>query len=94
MIRIKSKKEENVTFDGICQIFIIILGPIAIFLLGRRNRWGAVVGFVTQPFWFYTTYHNKQWGVFALCFVYAWAWIDGIYVGFWKKNKEEKEEQK
>lgn len=39
----------------------------------------AVFGLLGQPFWFWTSFQNKQWGVFVSCFFFAGAWIYGLY---------------
>lgn len=52
--------------DNICQAVIFVTSLLAIFLVGRKNKWGFVVGFASQPFWFVTTYIHEQWGLFAL----------------------------
>lgn len=79
-------------FDLISQIGIFIFGVLAIILVARKNKWGFVFGFMSQPFWFITSYLNHQWGVFLVSFVYAGSWIYGIYEWFFKNklNKEEK----
>jgi len=72
--------------DSIAQWGIIILGLSAIILVARKNKWGFVLGLLSQPFWFVTSYLNKQWGVFVLSIVYAGVWIYGIHEWFYKKK--------
>jgi hypothetical protein len=39
-------------------------------LLGIGSRWGFVIGLATQPFWFYTSFRHRQWGIhcqYLLC---------------------------
>lgn len=75
------------------QIGIAVFGVAAIFFVGRKElkwrRWGYVCGLCSQPFWFYTTYVHKQWGIFALAFFYAIAWIVGFYNHWIVKPKED-----
>ena len=33
-------------------------------MLGNGSRWGFVIGLATQPFWFYTSFRHRQWGIF------------------------------
>lgn len=63
------------------QISITVFGVFAIVLIAMKNKWGFVFGLASQPFWFYTSYTNEQWGIFLLSFVYLGSWIYGIY--FW-----------
>lgn len=67
----------------VSQVAIALFGTSAIFVVGSRRlsvrRWAYVLGLLSQPFWFYTTYTHRQWGIFALCFVYALSWVRGFY---------------
>ena len=70
------------------QIGIAICGVSAVFLSqdARESwrRWACIFGLVGQPFWFYATYRAEQWGIFLLCFVYAYSWARGIRT-YWIK---------
>lgn len=44
----------------------------------RRRKWASVFGLAGQPFWFYAAWTAEQWGIFTLCFAYAWAWYKGF----------------
>ena len=74
--------------DAVSQIAIALFGLSSIFLLAKKNKWGFVSALVTQPFWFATTYIHKQWGLFAMSFVYAGLWLYGFYEGFFTDNKK------
>jgi len=66
---------------NICQAAITILGCLAIWLIGaegRCKRWGFLLGLLSQPFWLYTSYINRQWGIFALSGWYTIAWARGF----------------
>ena len=58
------------------QVFIMIFGVSAVWLVGRRTpkvrRWGYVCGLCAQPFWLWTTVAHEQWGIAAMCAFYAW----------------------
>jgi nicotinamide riboside transporter PnuC len=80
-------------FETISQIAIFILGSLAIILVARKNKWGFVIGLISQPFWFITSYNSKQWGIFFVSFIYAISWCYGIYEWFFKE-KQTKEVKK
>ncbi len=77
-------------WDSISQVVIAILGVAAIILVAKKNKWGFVFGLISQPFWFITSFLNKQWGVFFLSMVYTCSWLYGIYEWFFKKRKDRK----
>lgn len=64
------------------QIFIGIFGAVAIWLTqqGKESlkRYAPILGLLSQPFWFYTTWKAQQWGIFGLSFIYAYSW----WIGF------------
>jgi nicotinamide riboside transporter PnuC len=75
-----------ISLDAIAQIGITIFGVSAIILVARKNKWGFVLGLVSCPFWFITSYLNKQPGVFFLNIIYTGTWIYGICNWFYKKK--------
>ena len=67
---------------------IAILGGSAIWLVGRKEkwgRWGYIFGLLSQPFWLYSAYTNKQWGIFTLSMWYTYSWCQGIY-NYWIRS--------
>ena len=74
-------------WDTISQIAIPVLGGVAIILVAKKNKWGFVLGLLSQPFWFITSFLNEQWGVFFVSIIYAASWSLGIYEWFFKKDK-------
>lgn len=66
------------------QVAIALLGVTAIWLSqDQREAWrryACLFGLAGQPFWFYATFTAGQWGIFALCFLYTWAWFKGFRV--------------
>jgi hypothetical protein len=60
----------------------IFAGALAVVMTGSGSRWGYVVGFAVQPFWFYTTIKHKQWGIVAASTIYTIGWGIGIYRNF------------
>ncbi len=81
-------------WDTIAQIGVTIFGVTAIILVAKKNKWGFVFGLLSQPFWFITSFINKQWGVFFLSIVYTFSWIFGIYEWFFKSKKSPKVKKK
>lgn len=71
----------------IAQIGIAVFGVAAIWCSQdpRRSvqRWACVLGLLAQPFWFWTTFVHEQWGIFALCFFYAYSWWRGVRT-YWR----------
>ena len=60
----------------------IFMGPVGAILLGNGSRWGFVLGLATQPFWFYTSFRHRQWGIFIASIFYALGWAIGVYRNF------------
>jgi hypothetical protein len=65
------------------QVVIFVAGAASVYLVNRPEpgvrRWGCICGLIAQPFWFYTSAVNGQWGVFAASFLYAYSWGQGLY---------------
>lgn len=78
-------------YEIISQIAIFVLGAIAIILVAKKNKWGFVVGLLSQPFWFITSYANEQWGVFLVSIIFTGSWCLGIYEWFFKCKKEKED---
>jgi len=72
----------------ISQAAIFVLGTIAIILVAKKNKWGFVVGMLSQPFWFISSFINQQWGIFFVSIVFTISWAYGIYEWFFKNNKK------
>jgi nicotinamide riboside transporter PnuC len=77
-----------INWDFIAQIGVTVFGVTAIILVSRNNRWGFVIGLISQPFWLLTSFINKQWGVFFLTVIYVFSWSYGIYQQFYKKENK------
>jgi nicotinamide riboside transporter PnuC len=74
--------------DTIAQFGMLILGVAAIMLIARKNKYGFVVGLLSQPFFFITSVINEQPGLFLLSFFYTASWIYGIYMWFYRHQKK------
>ncbi len=75
--------------DTIAQVAIAVMGGAAIWLVARLEkwkRWGYIIGFCSQPFWFYATITAEQWGMFVLAIWYTYCWMQGIY-NYWIRSK-------
>jgi len=79
----------------IVQILIAILGVAAVWLSqdrrADRRKYACLFGLLGQPLWFYTTWKSGQWGIFALSFVYTFAWIKGFHV-YWLEKTPDNEQ--
>ena len=66
----------------ITQLMIALTGMLAIWITQQSNqalhKYASILGLLGQPFWFYATYSAEQWGMFALCFGYTYAWFIGF----------------
>lgn len=71
------------------QFAIALFGVTAVFLSqshdANNRRYACIFGLIGQPFWFYAAWKSGQWGIFALCFLYTWAWAKGFAMHWWKK---------
>jgi hypothetical protein len=69
---------------GLDQIGIAFSGVIAVWLTQDKReswrRWACIFGMLGQPFWFYAAWKAEQWGIFALCMLYTYAWARGFLV--------------
>jgi hypothetical protein len=70
------------TWLEIASQFAISMGPMGAILLGSGSRWGFILGLAIQPFWFYTSFRHRQWGIFIASFFYALGWAMGVYRNF------------
>jgi len=68
---------------GLDQIGIALTGLIAVWLTQDQReswqRWACIFGILGQPFWFYAAWSAGQWGIFALCALYTYAWARGLW---------------
>ena len=74
----------------ISQIGVMVFGASAIWFVGRKEewrRWGYILGLLGQPFWYYTTITNEQWGIFLMTIFYTYSWCQGVY-NFWIKKDD------
>jgi len=74
--------------DIISQVFVMIFGASAIWLVGRKEdwrRWGYILGLCGQPFWIYSFISNHQYGMLIMTLFYTYSWSMGIY-NFWIKK--------
>ena len=72
----------RITLDNVCQMSIILTGALQIWLFTRAdinlNSLACIAGLVGAPFWFYTAYKNKQYGIFIVSIWYTYCFIDGL----------------
>lgn len=67
----------------IIQLAIAATGVTAIWLTQSKServrRYACLFGIAGQPFWFASAIAAEQWGIFALCVFYSWAWSRGVW---------------
>lgn len=67
----------------IIQLAIAATGVTAIWLTQSKServrRYACLFGIAGQPFWFASAIAAEQWGIFALCCFYSWAWSRGVW---------------
>jgi hypothetical protein len=82
---------------GLDQIGIAFSGVIAVWLTQDKRqswrRWACIFGMLGQPFWFYAAWKAEQWGIFALCMLYTYAWARGVWVHWLRPYLTAKERQ-
>lgn len=70
------------------QFMILVTSLGSAWLLGAKEisqrRWGFVVSLIGQPFWFWTAWYHRQWGVLAGVFWFAFCGLRGIRSHFAK----------
>ncbi len=69
------------------QFSIFILGISAIVMIGLDptnplQRYGFIVGLISQPAWLYFSFRTKSWGIFWLSVIYTVSWVNGINNNF------------
>jgi hypothetical protein len=74
------------TIDIACQVVIGILGVLSILLISFNNRWGFAAALAGQPFWYFTTIYNRQWGILVIVVIYTFSWGIGFYRRFFRKK--------
>ncbi len=80
------------TLSAIAEVMIFVLGSSAVFFLNLNNKWskwGAILGLLSEPFWFMSAWLSKSWGIFAVSFIYTISYIIGLY-NFWFKKQMKK----
>ena len=81
------------TTDIVIQSFIALTGACAAFLSQchayNLRKWACIIALAGEPLWLYTTFQAQQWGIFAVCFLYAFAWMKGFYT-YWIKHESQK----
>ncbi|HKO44644.1 MAG TPA: hypothetical protein VJU84_15300 [Pyrinomonadaceae bacterium] len=75
--------EMNVDIEKlITQLGILVFGCSAVWLIGRPEswrRWGYILALCSQPFWFYMSYQQGDFGVLILTCLYAYSWAQGVW---------------
>ncbi len=82
------------TGQDIAQIAIAITGILASILIAYKIKWGPLIAFLGQPFWFYSAYTSKQWGIFIVTILYTFTWGLAVWRWFRESNRERGESNK
>lgn len=73
------------------QAWIAVFGVGAVLLVNQHSpfvrRFGPILGLVSQPAWFYTTFQHEQWGILVLSTIYTYSWGLGVYNGWFRKRR-------
>ena len=69
-------------FEKFVQWYIGIFGSLGFFLIAIKNPWGFLFTLSTEPFWFWSTWQKRQWGMFLLTALYTVSCIIAIRVWF------------
>ena len=70
----------------ISQWGIVAFGISAMILVARKNKWGFVLGLLSQPFFIISAIISSQLGLLVLSIAYVFTWSYGIYQWFFKKK--------
>lgn len=73
------------------QIALLVLSLSAVACSQSRRgdvrRWAPIFGLMSQPLWFWTTYHAGLWGIFACSVAYTGIWARGFYNAWcWRES--------
>ncbi len=66
----------------IADLGMAVFGILALVLTTYHNRWGPVVGLVSQPFFYLSAVIHRQWGFLILSLAYTVVWLNGIRINF------------
>lgn len=69
--------------NDLIQGALLVFSGASIYFLSRKNGRNSLIGLVltliSEPFWYYTAYLNKQWGIFLLSIWFTICAIQGIW---------------
>jgi hypothetical protein len=73
----------------ISQICIAIIELIAVYLMqhDKYSKYASFFGISAQPFWFYSSYTNNQFGMVFICFLFTLLWIKNFKDHWIDKNR-------
>lgn len=75
------KKKKPTPLDHISQV-AIFGGALGMLFISNNDWRGFAIGLIVQPFWYYTSWKSKQWGVFLAGLIYTYAYSNGLYQAF------------
>ena len=65
-------------FDLFMQTGATVFGVLAVYLAGKKNKWGFAAGLASQPFWYATTIFHHQWILTIVNIAFTFSWIMGF----------------
>lgn len=54
---------------------LMSVGIAGLWMAGRKNAWGWVLGIAAQVLWFAYAVSTQQWGFLVSCFAYGWVYV-------------------
>lgn len=78
--------------DLFTQAGATILGVLAVYFAGKKNKWGFAAGLASQPFWYATTIMHGQWILTIVNVAFTVSWIIGFREWFFLKKSDDLEQ--
>jgi hypothetical protein len=75
-------------FDIFTQAGATILSVLAVYLAGKKNKWGFACGLASQPFWYATTIYHHQWILTIVNIAFTVSWVIGFKEWFFEKKQD------
>lgn len=71
--------------DRALQVLLVLCTVPGMWLAGGTGpgvKWGFVILLASQPLWLIATWRARQFGMFALAFIYMGIWIRAVFNNF------------
>lgn len=73
------------TMHDFMQTWVLLCSGTAVWLVARTDkwqRWGYILGLLSEPAWLYGAWKAQQWGVILLVAWYCYSWSCGAWRRF------------